>query len=75
MFGFIAEAVTTDIKLEDKELESAVWFTHEVVLAALRQEPGSKFTMPPGNAIAHQLIKTWANDGEWRVKNKPNAKM
>ncbi|KAI9488933.1 NUDIX hydrolase domain-like protein [Zychaea mexicana] len=74
MFGFIAEAVTTDIKLEDKELEAAVWFTRAEVLAAINQEPGAKFTMPPGTAIAHQLIKTWATDREWRAK-KSNAKM
>ena len=70
MFGFIAEAVTTEVKLEDKELESAVWFTHAEVQAALSGESGARFIMPPGNAIAHQLIKTWATEREWRVKSQ-----
>lgn len=74
MFGFIAEAVTTDIKLEDKELESAVWFTHAEVQAVLNKESNAKFTLPPSTAIAYQLIKSWATDNVWRSKNQ-NAKM
>ncbi|KAI7883134.1 peroxisomal NADH pyrophosphatase NUDT12-like protein [Lichtheimia hyalospora FSU 10163] len=74
MFGFIAEAVTTDIKLEDKELESAIWFTHAEVQAVLDKEPNTKFTLPPKTAIAYQLVKSWATEGIWRSKNQ-SAKM
>ncbi|KAI9028335.1 NUDIX hydrolase domain-like protein [Phycomyces nitens] len=69
MFGFIAEAVTTDIKLEDKELESAVWFTRSEVLATLNGEKDTLFTMPAPNAIAYTLVKAWAL--EWNFKGIP----
>lgn len=74
MFGFIAEAVSTEVQLRDKELESAAWFTRSEVLAAMNREPDAKFSLPPEKALACQLIKTWATDQEWRPKGI-NAKM
>lgn len=75
MLGFIAEAVSTDIKLEDKELEKATWFTRSEVLAALNGESTAPFTLPPSSAIAYQLIKTWATEKAWTSRNLKNAKM
>ncbi|KAJ3295537.1 Peroxisomal NADH pyrophosphatase nudt12 [Blyttiomyces sp. JEL0837] len=39
MIGMIGEAVTEDVKLVDKELEDARWFSREEVLEALRRPP------------------------------------
>ncbi|KAI9299441.1 NUDIX hydrolase domain-like protein, partial [Cunninghamella echinulata] len=64
MFGFIALAKTTDIKMEDKELESARWFSRSEVLGALKNQ--GVFNVPPKFAIAHQLIKSWANEKTYR---------
>ncbi|KAI7869151.1 NUDIX hydrolase domain-like protein [Spinellus fusiger] len=66
MFGFIAEAVTTEIRLEDKELESALWFTRAEVIAALHGDKTAPFSSSSSNSIAHRLIKTWAL--EWNNK-------
>lgn len=75
MFGFLAEASTTEIKLEDKELEKATWFSRAEVLAALNREPDATFSLPPGTAIAHQLIKTWATDKQWSANRSFSPKM
>lgn len=64
MFGFIALAKTTEIKMEDKELESARWFSRSEVLGALKNQ--GVFNVPPKFAIAHQLIKSWANEKSYR---------
>ncbi|CAO3601216.1 unnamed protein product [Absidia cylindrospora] len=70
MFGFLASATTTTIKMEDKELESARWFSRSDVLGALKGD-GGVFTMPPKLAIAHQLVHAWATNATVRQ----NAKM
>lgn len=75
MFGFLAEASTTEIRLEDKELEKAMWYTRAEVLAALNGEPNALFSLPPETAIAHQLIKTWATDKEWIANRSFSPKM
>ncbi|CAO3683016.1 unnamed protein product [Umbelopsis ramanniana] len=74
MMGFIAQATSTEIKLEDKELEHATWYSRGEVLAALSGQSGAPFNMPPGIAIAHQLVKSWATEVEWGG-NGLNAKM
>ncbi|RUS20264.1 NUDIX hydrolase domain-like protein, partial [Endogone sp. FLAS-F59071] len=72
MIGCLAEAVTDIIKLEDKELEEARWFTRPQVIEALSQsklpfeaQSSALIRMPPETAIAHQLVKTWALEKEW----------
>ncbi|ORZ07094.1 NUDIX hydrolase domain-like protein [Absidia repens] len=70
MFGFLASATSTTIKMEDKELESARWFSRSEVLGALKGD-GGVFTMPPKLAIAHQLVHAWATNATVRQ----NAKM
>lgn len=74
MMGFIAQATTTEIKLEDKELEHAAWFSRAEVLAALSGQANAPFNLPTDIAIAHQLIKSWAIEKEWGG-NGLNAKM
>ncbi|KAI9313650.1 NUDIX hydrolase domain-like protein [Dichotomocladium elegans] len=73
MFGFIAEAVSTNVNLRDKELDKAEWFSLADVQTVLGGQKGP-FTMPSKNAIAYQLVKSWATEKVWRIKST-NAKM
>jgi NAD+ diphosphatase len=61
MIGCFAEALTTDIHVDTTELEEAHWFDREAVLAAMRGT--GPFNMPPKMAIAHHLVKAWAELG------------
>ncbi|RUS18823.1 putative NADH pyrophosphatase [Jimgerdemannia flammicorona] len=72
MIGCLAEATTDLVKLEDKELEEARWFSRAQVIDAFVQSSipfeahsSVPFRLPPETAIAHQLIKTWAVEREW----------
>ncbi|TPX31075.1 NAD+ diphosphatase [Synchytrium microbalum] len=75
MIGCVAMALTDSIHLEDKELDDAQWFTREEVLESLNasqtidvrtegapesEKPAPKFWMPPGYAIANQIVAAWA---------------
>ncbi len=55
MIGFFAEAVTTEIRLDDEELEEARWLTRDEV----RRSEG--FFIPPPFSLAHHLIRAWAD--------------
>jgi len=59
MLGCIAYATTDHIKIDEEEMDDARWFTRpEVVQMLTRQHPQGHF-VPPEQAIAHQIIKTW----------------
>jgi NAD+ diphosphatase len=59
MIGCFGEALNEDIHI-DTELEACRWFTRDEVLAVLAgTHPDGIFT-PPRGAIAHTLIRTWA---------------
>ncbi|KAJ3037955.1 Peroxisomal NADH pyrophosphatase nudt12 [Rhizophlyctis rosea] len=72
MFGCMAQAVSEDIKLEDKELDDARWWTRDEVRAALKAgvghqnldppegKDGTKLWLPPAYAIANTIMKAWA---------------
>ena len=60
MIGCHAEAAATEISFDNEEMTDVQWFEREVVLEAL--EGKSEILMVPGSiAIAHHLIKAWAN--------------
>ncbi|CAI5787189.1 peroxisomal NADH pyrophosphatase NUDT12, partial [Podarcis lilfordi] len=59
MIGCIAAAVSTEIKVDNIEIEDARWFSREEVLGILNKRNQSAFFVPPHQAIAHQLIKHW----------------
>ncbi|MCX8251327.1 MAG: NAD(+) diphosphatase [Dehalococcoidia bacterium] len=72
MIGCIAQAITTDIKIDPKEMSDVRWVSRDEVLAALEiaSAPGYSLTVDPGGdgvrvpgpiAIAHHIIKAWAN--------------
>ena len=63
MIGCHADAVTTDIHMDEEEMANVKWFHREEVLLAL--EGRSEILGVPGPiAIAHHLIKAWANGGQ-----------
>ena len=59
MIGCHAEAKTTDIHIDDEEMVSVKWFSKEEVLLALKGE-NPNMNLPAPIAIAHHLIKSWA---------------
>ena len=59
MIGCHAEAKTTDIHIDDEEMVSVKWFSKEEVLLALKGE-NPNLNLPAPIAIAHHLIKSWA---------------
>lgn len=73
MLGCYARAVTEEINHDPEELEEARWFTRTEVLQALAStgapngligaEEGPLW-LPPPAAIAHRLIRAWA---EWKA--------
>ncbi|KAJ3354539.1 Peroxisomal NADH pyrophosphatase nudt12 [Kappamyces sp. JEL0680] len=68
MLGAFAKATTDqiDIHSRDEELEDAQWFEKQEVLKALAQK-STVLRLPPRYAIAHTLIRAWAET--------PDAKM
>ncbi len=57
MIGCFAKAETTDIRMDETELEDCRWFTRAEVGDMLTRTQERK--TPPPMAIAHQLIKTF----------------
>ena len=60
MIGCHAEAATTEISMDNEEMSDVRWFQREEVLAALEGK-SETLTVPAEIAIAHHLIKAWAN--------------
>jgi NAD+ diphosphatase len=54
MLGFHAHALSTDVRLQDKELEDARWFTRADII-------GGTPLLPPGVSISFRLIEHWFN--------------
>lgn len=63
MIGCLAEGVSEAIQVDKIELEEACWFTRRQVVAALGGD-GSELGVPPPMAIAHHLLRAWAEDGQ-----------
>ncbi|XP_064153284.1 peroxisomal NADH pyrophosphatase NUDT12 [Anguilla rostrata] len=59
MIGCLAVAVSTHIKVDENEIEEARWFTRQQVIDVFTKNNQPTFTIPPRQAIAHQLIKHW----------------
>ncbi|XP_057312766.1 NAD-capped RNA hydrolase NUDT12-like isoform X1 [Hydractinia symbiolongicarpus] len=57
MIGFTAVATSEDITICEEEMEDVKWFPKTEVTLALQNE-SKILTIPPKQAIAHQLIKT-----------------
>jgi NAD+ diphosphatase len=59
MIGCHARALTTEIRKDDEEMTDVRWFNRNEVLSALRGE-NPNLRLPDPIAIAHHLIKAWA---------------
>ena len=56
MLGFTARALTREIRLDDKELEDARWFTRADLIAGAP-------LLPPRQSISFRLIEHWFDAG------------
>ncbi|XP_070690423.1 NAD-capped RNA hydrolase NUDT12 isoform X2 [Pempheris klunzingeri] len=59
MIGCLAVAISTDIKVDENEIEEARWFPRQQVIESLLRGARPAFTVPPRQTVAHQLIKHW----------------
>ena len=59
MIGCHADALTTDLRPDDVEMLSVQWFERETVKRALAGED-AELRVPASFAIAHHLIRAWA---------------
>jgi len=56
MVGFVARAVTTDIKVDGDEIALARWFSREQLAEEIAH---GRVLPPPGVSIARRLIEAW----------------
>jgi NAD+ diphosphatase len=61
MIACIAEAASDAVALDRNELEDAIWADRAGVAAALAGAAGAPFLAPPPFAIAHTLLRYWAD--------------
>jgi NAD+ diphosphatase len=61
MIGCFAQAESRQLKIDDNEIVEARWLDRSLMRALLAGEPIADFFIPPPFAIAHHLIRTWAN--------------
>jgi NAD+ diphosphatase len=60
MIACTARAASDAVILDTNELEDAIWVDRVGVRAALAEEPDAPFLAPPHFAIAHTLLRHWA---------------
>ncbi len=60
MIGCYAEALSRDFKVDGVEIEAARWFDRATVLRLLAGEKMEGVEIPQRQAIAHHLIRNWA---------------
>ena len=59
MVGIILEAQTTEVSVEQDELEAARWITREEARQVLAGTHPDIYAPPP-MAVAHHILKVWA---------------
>jgi NAD+ diphosphatase len=62
MIGLLAEVSDDNARPDQTELEAVRWFTRTETKALLRGEIEGVWSPRP-SAIAHQLVKAWAEGG------------
>jgi NAD+ diphosphatase len=60
MIGCLARAESEDVTVDKSELEDARWFARADILKSLAQPGAGGVFVPPPVAIAHHLIRFWA---------------
>jgi NAD+ diphosphatase len=61
MLGCYAEALSRDFRIDSHEIEAARWLSKEEARARLANKIEDDMKLPVTIAIAHHLIKDWAN--------------
>ena len=61
MIACVADAEGDEITLDTTELEDAMWVSKDEARAALESDEARKFNAPPPFAIAHSLLRHWAD--------------
>ena len=61
MIACIAEALSNAVILDRTELEDSLWADRSEVAAALAGDASAPFLAPPPFAIAHTLLRAWAD--------------
>lgn len=61
MLACVAEVQSDALTIATNELEDAIWVSREEVRAALAGESNTKFLAPPEYAVAHSLLRHWAD--------------
>ncbi|XP_024115956.1 peroxisomal NADH pyrophosphatase NUDT12 [Oryzias melastigma] len=59
MIGCHAIATSTDIKVDEDEIEDAQWFPRQQVVDSMFRGAHQTLVIPPRQTIAHQLIRHW----------------
>jgi NAD+ diphosphatase len=64
MLGFRAQAISTEIKVDDRELEDAKWFTIDDLQSFCEKsdEISKKYRLPGKDSISRYLIDDWIKD-------------
>ena len=62
MIGCFGEALNEDVCRDEAELEDCRWFGRDEVLAMLERRHPDGLGVPPPGAIAHHLIRFWAEN-------------
>ena len=75
MIGCFAEAISSNIKIDNKEISEAFWVKKNTIKKAINESSNKNFlnysksqsfnselTIPPPMAIAHQLLKSWVEE-------------
>ena len=64
MIGCRGEALSDALTIDRDELEDARWFPRDEVRLMLERRHPDELTTPPPMAIAHHLIRAWAEDAQ-----------
>lgn len=64
MVGCWAEALSTDVTVDEDELWDARWFTRDDIRGMMEQRHPEGFTVPGSHSIAHSLIKSFVENGQ-----------
>ena len=58
MLGCVADAETSEIRIDPAELDDARWFSRDALRAAIAGR-SAEMSVPPPFAIASLLIRAW----------------
>jgi len=59
MIACMAQALDTELTLDEQEIADAIWVTRDEVRAALAGDPGARFLPPSPIAVARHMLQHW----------------